>query len=312
MKSNPTNVVASVLSEMDCGFEVSSLAEAQILNNLQVGEKRIYCGLPVLTNEQVMIFLEFGCKRFVYDTIRQMKRLVCFAPNTQKVLRLTVDDLSPGAIGFGVSIAELEANPELLTEADGMSFHISNHSEINQTLLALDRVEQLMITTPKIRLLNIGGSYTLTGQEEDYESLRLRLYALMRQHNLTLMCELGSAIVNTAGNVLTRCVMVRDRGGFTDVFLDAGVPAGVMRSPKKLYNLSQPNPLHRHFYRFFDTTSMRQLLFQMHIKQNISEGDLLKLTDYGAYSFCYSNRFHSQPMPEIFLFQEEQEFEKLV
>jgi diaminopimelate decarboxylase len=312
MKSNPSRPVAEVLAGMNCGFEVSSLAEARILRNLRVDGERIYCGLPVLTDEQVAAFLELGCSRFVYDTQRQLKRLTALAPNAQKILRLAVDDLSPGSIGFGLSESEVKSYPNLSVNADGLSFHISDHSYMNQTLLALERAERLIEFMPQARLLNIGGSYTSIGQDEDYEALRLQLEAFVNRCNLTLMCEPGSAVVNTAGSVLTRCVMVRERDGFTDVFLDGGIPAGVMRPPGRLFNLLNPETCRRHFFRFFDTTSMRRLLFQLHLKQGISEGDLLRLTDYGAYSFCYSNRFHSQPMPETLLFREEQDFEKLV
>lgn len=313
MKANPCFEVASVLKETEAWFEVSSINEMQILHDLRIPVNRIYCGLVVMSLEEIKKIHQLGCNVFTYDTIEQLHRIKkCCSQDVKKVLRIRINDLVKDSIGFGMDLNYIQKNEEAILDADGLSFHISNHSNMKSTIEAIQRLELLLKRNKKIKFINIGGSYSLNGNDEDYERLRNYLQMLICTNNIQVVCEPGSAIVDTAVDALSKCIMVTHQEGFLDIFLDGGIPSGMTRKPKTVINLSSSEKTAKCICRFFDTTSMKKLLFQTRINFMVNDGDILLLKEYGAYSYCYSNIFHSRPIPEIYIIRKDEEIESLV
>jgi len=312
MKANPCPQIPAVLSKTQAWFEVSSIAEAETLQACGIAPDRMYCGLVATSQAELTKLETIGCRAFTFDTFRQAEKIKYLRYPSNKILRVRVNDLVVDSIGFGMPYDTILQNPDILKETDGLSFHISDHTDMNKTIAAVDRLVTLAEFSPSVTFLNIGGSYSLSGNDEDYRILRTHLKDIQQHTGLDIICEPGSAIVDTSMYALTRCVMVCEQEGFTDVFIDGGIPSGMMRKPGRIMNLTGETAVRRHFYRFFDTTSMKKLLFQMHLAFRIQEDDLLCLTDYGAYSYCYSNIFHSRPLPTISVIKEEALIEQLV
>lgn len=305
MKSNPCREIAEILAKTDARFEVCSLAELQSLREAGVDPARAHCGMVVMKEEEIAAFYAAGCRIFTYDSPEQLRRIRRGCESAvSAILRVQVSDLSPGAIGYGMPPEQIEAEEEALREADGVSFHISDHQNMGATLRAIARLEALVRRNPRISLFNIGGSYSLRENEEDYAALRQTLERIREQYGVRLLCEPGSALADTAVDALTSCVMVQDRGDFFDVFLDGGIPSGMTRKPAEIQNLTAQRRRRKTIYRFFDTTSMKRLLFQTRLELDLRSGDLLLLRHYGAYSYCYSNLFHSRPFPAVYRVKE--------
>ena len=313
MKANPCYEVASVLKETDTRFEVSSVQEMQILHDLNIGSERIYCGLAVMTVDEIAKFHELGCNTFTYDSIEQLHRIQqCCEKNVKKILRIRINDLVKDSIGFGMDMKLVQKNLEAIMEADGLSFHISDHSNMEGTMKAIERLESLLKYNSSIQLLNIGGSYSLKEQEAAYVNLRSYIQRIVSSYNIRVMCEPGAAIVDTAVDAVSRCIMITKQEGFLDVFLDGGIPSGMTRKPQRIENLSPSQETTKYICRFFDTTSMKRLLFQTRLKFTVNNGDILLLREYGAYSYCYSNIFHSRPVPKVYLVRMDEDIESLV
>lgn len=313
MKANPCVEVSSVLKETDISFEVSSIQEMQILNDLSIPTDRIYCGLTVMSVNEIVRINQLGCNTFTYDTIEQLHRIKkCCGEKINKVLRIRINDLVKDSIGFGMDVKSIHKDSESILEADGLSFHISDHSNMASTIEAIQRLESLLKYNPKIKIFNIGGSYSLEGDETEYLNLRKYIQELKNRLNIEVLCEPGSAIVNTAVDALSKCIMVTEQDGFLDVFLDGGIPSGMTRRPKEITNLSFAQNTTKYICRFFDTTSMKKLLFQTRLRFTVKDGDILLLKEYGAYSYCYSNIFHSRPVPEVYAVRKDEDIESLV
>lgn len=313
MKANPCLEVASELKETDAYFEVSSLKEMQILHDLRVHEDRIYCGLAVMSSDEIIRINQLGCNTFTYDTIEQLHRIKkCCGKRVKKILRIRINDLVKGSIGYGMDVRAIQQYDESILEADGLIFHISDHSNMENTIEAIRRLEKLLVFNPKIQFLNIGGSYLLNGYEDDYKKLRCFIEELIEQTKIQIICEPGAAIVDTAVDALSKCIMVTKQDGFLDVFLDGGIPSGMTRRPRKIINLTSSQEIPKYICRFFDTTSMKRLLFRTRVNFSIKDGDILLLKDYGAYSYCYSNIFHSRPIPEVYVIRKDEDIESLV
>ena len=226
MKANPSKEVVDILKETDAYFEISSLAEAEILLNLQVDASRMYCGLVVMSEEEICDIYQRGCKLFTYDSSEQLRRIIkCCGENVKRVLRIRVNDLIENSIGFGMDLHTLDKDPECLKKATGLSFHISNHTDMALTIEAIRRLEKLSDKEgANIEMINIGGSYSLYEDEKEYATLREYLKDFVSRSNIKILCEPGSAVVNTAVDALCRCIMVIQQDGFLDVFIDGGIP----------------------------------------------------------------------------------------
>lgn len=314
MKANPCKEVVNILKNTEACFEISSLAEAKTLHDLQVDPSRMYCGLVVMSEKEIYDIYEQGCRVFTYDSSEQLRRIIkCCGENVKRVLRIRINDLVDDSIGFGMNLDLLEKNPECLEKASGLSFHISDHSDMSLTIEAVRRLAELSEKEgANIEMLNIGGSYSLYEDEEGYVVLRNYLKDLVSRRNIEILCEPGSAVVNTAVDALSRCIMVINQDGFLDVFIDGGIPSGMTRKPDEIVNLSSDKKMKRTICRFFDTTSMKKLLFTTRIDFTVNSGDILLFKGYGAYSYCYSNIFHSRNIPKIYTVGKENEIDSLV
>lgn len=305
LKANPEIGVAKVLNSVNSGFEVSSVGEFKRLLEINVPTEHIICGLPVKKIEMIEFLYEKGCRYFAFDDMRELEKLQKYAPDAKKILRVYISDIVPRCIEYGMPPEKIEHNNSehrLLEAIDGISFHISFNTNIDNLLKALDRIETLLNKMDRSRhkILNIGGSYELGVPEEFYKTLNERLKRLKDQFNLTIMVEPGSAIINKAGKVMTKVILVKERGDFNDVYVDAGIPTGIMRKPGYIKLINREALYQkRKVYRFLDITSLHRPLFQFFLKYDLKEDDILELGECGAYTICYSNEFHSWDRPEV-------------
>ncbi len=306
LKANSDSGVIGVLNEINSGFEVSSLEEFKKLLNFNVSTDKLYCGLPIKKAEMIEFLYNNGCDYFVFDDIREFDKLRNIAPDSKKILRIYICDLVPNCIEYGMSLEKIEAydNSEynLLKAVDGISFHISENKNTGYLSRVLERVEPLLkkLDNSKKLVLNIGGSYTLNAPEEFYRTLNEWLEKIKKAYDIKIIAEPGSAIINKAGKIHTKVIMIKERGVFNDVYLDAGIPTGLMRQPGYIKLISREGEkIKRKPHRFFDITSLHRPLFQVFLTYELRENDILELGDCGAYTLCYSNVFHSWESPRV-------------
>lgn len=303
VKCNASKFILQVLNDLDCGFEISSRLEFDRLCELGVSSNQIICGLPIKTEALIEYLVKGNVNYFVFDDMREYDKLSRITPRAKKILRLYVKDIGEHCIEYGMKTDNVNLSIEKLQKIDGLSFHISENTDISILIKMLDRTEEILKKLPikkEPKILNIGGSYELRSDLDNfYEILNQRLKALKSKYHLEIYAEPGAAIANTAGKVISKVVMTKDNGGFTDVYIDAGIPIGVMRPPGYInvvnHNLCMKK---RRYYRFFDVTSLHRLLFQSKLLFQIQENDLIELGDYGAYTLCYRNDFHCWENPE--------------
>lgn len=309
-KANPSEEVIKVLENEGAAFEICSVQELELMDKLNVGTERFYSGLPVMKKEWIQIFYEKGCRNFVFDSTEQLNDYMKYAPESRYILRIKIDDISKNAIGYGMTLDEIyQQNFNVIR---GLHFHISDHSDIETTYAALNRVREILKTYPQIEIVNIGGSYELSDSKK-YVKLNQQIDELKKNFNVAVYCEPGAAIVDSAVYALVKCIRVTlVCDNIYDVYIDGGIPSGMMRKPEVVKNMTRHIDSKRRVYRFFDTTSMKKLLFQCRLKFVINKNDILCLKRYGAYTYCYSNIFHSQPIPEVCCVEQEEKIGELI
>lgn len=310
IKANPSEEVIKILSNEGAAFEICSIKELELMNKLNVASDRYYAGLPVMKKEWIQIFYDLGCRSFVFDSTEQLLEYIKYAPEAKYILRIKIDDISKNAIGYGMPLDEVyQQNFDLI---HGLHFHISDHLDMETTYAALDRVREIVKVHPQIKLVNIGGSYE-PSKDTEYSKLNQKILELKKDFGVEVYCEPGAAIVDSAVYALVKCIRVASVcDDIFDIYIDGGIPSGMMRKPEVIENMTHQSVSRRRVYRFFDTTSMKKLLFQCKLKFEINKNDILCFKKYGAYTYCYSNIFHSQPIPDVYSVTQEENIGKLI
>lgn len=300
LKANSDIRVLQALKKAGAFFESASKNEYFRLKKLEVPDEKIIFGLPIKTEALIEELYQAGCRYFVFDDIRELEKLNRLAPHAKKVLRLYVTDLAPLNIGYGMPVDEIRKNQKengILEHIDGISFHISQNTQIDIMEKVLDRVEALLeqINTKAGSpfILNIGGSYSLEPPEGYYETLVKRLKDLQEKYQLKLLAEPGNAVVNSAGQLIAKVIMIKKQEVFYDVYIDGGEPCGMVKDVSEMEVRGTACETEKKIlYRFIGLTCQNKVIFTKRLKLKLNEGDVIVLKNYGAYSLIYQNDFH--------------------
>lgn len=309
LKANSEKVVLEVLKDANAKFEVASIGEFDVLKEIGVSSDRIICGLPIKPIAWLQHMYSQGCRYFIFDSKRELDKLIDHAFDSLKILRINISDLVSNSIDFGMdyeSACNLLQDFDSAKHVDGLSFHISNNTQINNFNCVLDRIETLIPfikASPKI--LNIGGGYRIDATDEFYYNLQDRIARIKIKYGVDVIAEPGNTIVNSAGSIYTKVIGIKKRKDYTDVYIDVGKPSGLKTSNKRLperINIIGKNAsLEKYKYRFIDITCMHKPHFSWELNYVLEENDIIQFTEMGAYTVCLQSKFHlwESPITEI-------------
>lgn len=296
-KANSDSTLLKALSTYAAGFEICSTQEFDFFCSINYDVSKLCYGIPIKDESTIIQLYAAGCRYFVFASEAEFIKLKRHAPQAKKILRMRVTDFSKDSIPYGMNLEEVTW--EMAQETDGILFHISN-TNLDEHMEALDRLERFVQKYDMQQIiLNVGGSYYSKNPGSFFPVFNNRLEVLRNKYKLRLIAEAGSAIVNTAGMLNTKVLHIERCGNVSDVYIDAGFPAGVLCVPEQIINLSAVNNDGPYLYRFIDTTCLRKVLFIKRVYCAIGIGDILQFVNYGAYSLCYINKFHNQYEPHI-------------
>lgn len=314
LKANGEPTIIHCLHENGVPFEVCSLEELHTVQSFAGMQAEIICSLPVKPKELITDLYLNGCRYFVFDSWKEYDKLEELAPKARKIVRLDITDLSPDAIAYGMRENTFwEEYKKGNSVVNGVTFY--NNPNISPKILTqiLYRCAQtLERLTTRPRILNIGGNYRFACDVPDgfYQSLCDNLLALKSSmQDLIIYAEPGRTIVKSAGMIVTKVVAVNHEKHPFEVYIDAGIPSGVLYPPKKIglcYANRCPSATST-LYHFYAVTCSKKLLFSAKMHFSIKENDVLILEEMGTYSFCKANHFHGWNLPQAMYVSDEKE-----
>lgn len=311
LKANSEMEILGVLNSVQAKFEIASEGELQKLINLNVSPDRIICSLPIKKEEMIKTLYEYGCKYFVFDCIEELEKIKKNAPESIKILRIYINDIIKNNIPFGMELHDVDRNIQKNSDfkeyIDGITFYLRKNYNYDNLEKVLDKCEEIFkkLENDRVRYLNIGGNYRPEMQAEVlfYENLNDRLLSLVDSYNLKLIAEVGRSVVKFSGKLYTRVELIKSRGEYSEIFIDAGLPTGISYAPKKInvVNRVDSNMESSHKYQFYGVTCSHALLFEIELMSKLQLGDILEFEDYGSYSICKHSNFHGWYKPLITL-----------
>lgn len=299
-KPNAENKVFDTLAKVGASFEIVSDKELDYLIKIGVPSSKIICSLPVKPKWFIKKLYKSGCNYFVFDDIAEFKKLMTYAPNSKKILRLSVHEITSTDIEWGMTLEQaisMIKSDEIAQFIDGFTFYILDIVEKEKILyLLLERIETLIkLVNRKGLIINIGGNYPLKSQNNYnfYNKLLKEIDEIKKRTGAIFIVEPGRAIVANTTSLFTTVLLKKGN----DIFIDASSQI-VKLLPKNIINHNTINENKAIKYTFYENLCSHYRLFEVVLNDNIEEGDLLEFTNYGAYSICFASRFHCTGVPE--------------
>lgn len=316
LKANARIEVVSVLNKNNCKFEFASLGEFERLISCNVDVSESICALPIKKNELLNSTYAKGCRYYVFDSEDEYFKLLQYTPRAKKIMRIYVRDIVDNTNEFGMCRNEIEKFiSEYPSGFDGITFHLWCNYKIKSMEVVLKRVEDILkkVQINREFVVNIGGGYRIEHFDEDakifdlntfFNELSNILRNMKSKYGIKIYAEPGRGIINSAGEIITQIVHVRDFNRIKKVFIDAGKPIGlgasdITREIIPLFNLQ--NSKDEMTYDFYDITCLNERLFTFRSKLVLSVDDIIRIPNCGAYNICFMSDFHLWRKPMVIL-----------
>jgi len=322
VKANNNSEVIKELTILGSGFEIASIHELQILVNQDVDTNKVIFSNPVKIPSHISGSYKMGINKFAFDTENELYKISKFAPKSKVLLRLEVDN--NGAEWtldkkFGAKIQNTVDLFKLAIRLNLEPFAISIHNgwnnvNINTWKNNIEIAKQLIINCRKeainINILNLGGGFPAHNIDqfkflEDLSANLTDVFKEMREnHNIKIITEPGSFIVNYAGILVTRIFDIVTRDTSKWIFIDTGIIQGF---PWVLSNLkyeflypyqTDENCKKTEFIITGPTNDSKDIFGKYSFPENIKINDYLCIYPAGAYTTS-SLDYNGFKIPEL-------------
>ncbi|MEE0930047.1 MAG: hypothetical protein UIM53_03525 [Acutalibacteraceae bacterium] len=323
MKANGNDLVIKSLSDFGAGFEISSEGELQKVINCNVSPDNIISSIPVKTVNFIKNAYNYGVRYFVFDCLEELQRLITYAPDAKKIMRVYIQDVDSESYVWGIKYDEFlkikENNSALFNMIDGISIHISRNYQIRLLDKIFDRLECFVkeFNQNKKIIVNIGGGYFCKlppyleykyNLDNYYIELNKKLDLLRDKFSLEIYCEPGRGIVDSACNLILPIQLLNVRNGKNIVFVNLNayqigtLPIKIERirngETKLIFDadwvLDRKVKREKIVYSLVDTLCEWNELMKITSCEELQSMDVLKLYGVGAYSVTLSSDFHSR------------------
>ena len=311
LKANGEFPIIESMKNYNLSYEVCSEGELEVVKNAVGKQADIICSLPVKNEELILTLYNNKCRYFVFDSWEEYSKLTRLAPDAIKIVRINITDISVTAIEYGMSEETFKLGfSDSQKDIAGVSFYNIPNTSIDLLSLILQRCARILeqLSAEK-KFLNIGGNYRFESDLKTgfYEQLHEHLFLLKtRFKDLVIYAEPGRTIVKSAGRLVTKIVAVQKKEDNYEVFLNSGIPSGILYPPKDITLLSPNRPLYLRKVkcRFYGITCSKKLLFESELSFIPIENDIVILEEMGTYSICKANHFHGWEYPSVIYLQQ--------
>lgn len=321
LKANADPIILNELQKYGCYFEIASVNEFEKVISVGAQSKDVICGLPIKPLDLLQTLGQKQLEYFVFEDYEEYKKIKKYADKNKKVLRIYVGDIDKESFAWGAKMDELENegiyNQAFWEDVDGFTFHISRNYQIRKMEKVFERIEFLLgkYASDKKMIVNIGGG--IRGElpmhlalkydlDSYYEKVNEMIHRLKKNYDITMYCEPGRGVVESACHIVTSVEYAGEKDGKYTVFVDLniGIPVGAIPyriaviqedSEEEIYNIQ--NRLGKKECvqtTFGDTVCERETFFALPLKRKLNLGEKIIMYGMGAYTTVRSNAFHSR------------------
>jgi diaminopimelate decarboxylase len=320
-KANFLPEICSIVKSEGVGAELIGLPELKLALKLQFQPEKIIVGGPYLPQELIEKCILENVKEIVVYNLNDLFLIDSFAKKHKKIqeicLRINTQKFG-SKLGIDLDESELKLlkkvknellNVKITTVLSHYSTQMNNIEQFVQNLRnLLDKVKTLLKVGLKIENINLGGGFpeaTIMSESQLME-IAQKIKIILNDYTIkfkNLYFEPGRYLVGDAGILVAKITRVyKDRW----IFLNVGnhICPKFAKASLRFYNITRVNEPHK-----FKTsiagvvpTDQDVLAKNYFFTKEVKEGDLVMITNIGAYCLTFSNRF-PYLLPEMYLIE---------
>ncbi|MGB9870657.1 MAG: hypothetical protein ACPLYD_03245 [Anaerolineae bacterium] len=244
VKVNNHPDVLGILRQAGLSFEIASLSEWEILQQLPIPASDVLFGNPIKIEQHIARTAQAGVRTFAADTESELAKIERYAPGAGIYLRLAVSNRGAQwelSEKFGCPVGEavplFRWAQDLHLQPVGISFHVgwnNTHMATWEQAVkdSLQVIEDCRAASIPLRFLNIGGGFPAhlvdahALLQQIARTLNPFLAHIRSKYGMEIYAEPGSFLVADAAVVVTRVIGVVRREQRTWVYVDTGINQG--------------------------------------------------------------------------------------
>jgi len=318
-KANYLPEICKIVYSEGIGAEIIGLPEFELALKLGIHPNKIIAGGPYLPKELIERSIENNIKELIVYNLNDLKKIndiakkhnlvqdICIRVNSQKYnskLGITLNEENLSKLTNKIMGCP---NIKIRTILSHYTTQMNNSDQFKKNIKTI--AENLIILSKNgiyIDNINLGGGFpeaTVMPQKQ-LKKIALDMKMTIEKYDIDykkIYFEPGRYFVGDAGLFIAKIIKV---GSGRWVFLNIGnhICPKFARCSLRFYNLSQINISHKHKLSFFGImpTDQDVLAKDYFFTKNLNEGDKVLVTNVGAYTLTFSNRF-PYPLPKILL-----------
>ena len=322
VKANPDRRVLETLMQEDCGFEIASTAELDMLLAAGAHAAEVFYSNPMKSRQSIAYAAGKGVEWFVVDSVDELHRVHAIKADARMYLRIATPNIGSdwplsGKFGAGPSETReiIAAAAKAGADLAGVTFHAGSQCRNPENWrVGIEKARTLFDAMAraglKPRLLDIGGGFPvrhvkpIPSIEVIGEVVNEALKAF--PGDVRIVAEPGRYLVSDAAYFVCRVIGTTTRAGKRWMHWDAGLFGGVIETTEGLkYRIrterSGPDvPWH---VAGPTCDSVDVVLRDEPMPSDLQEGDFIYLRNAGAYTTAYASEFNGFPLPEVRVFE---------
>lgn len=327
MKANAHSKIIKSLVDEGASFDITSEKELQQILPFKIPTKKIICLNPIKSPRFLQTLHKENIEILAYDSFEEVDKIAKYAPNSQLVLRIVVDNEGsdwPLTKKYGVdpanAITLLKYAQEKKLTPIGITFHVGSQCRnkhnwqnalfICETLWSLAKKENL-----NLHFLSLGGGLPIqhTKPIPKLADINKGIQKMLSNNFTTkdiplrVTIEPGRAIVGDSAIMVTSVIGKAKRGNENWIYIDAGVFNAFMETidgftyeiktgkigRKKKFTIGGPS-----------CDSVDIPFKNIHI-ENVEIDDRLFVLNTGAYTTVYASNFNGFSSPKSYFLDKE-------
>ena len=309
-KANFLPEICTIVQSEGLGAELIGLPELKLALKLQFPPNKIIVGGPYLPKELIKKCVQENIKEIVVYNMNDLIHINSFAKKSQKIqdicLRINTQKFGSklGILLNQSNVLKLKKiiyeckNLKVTTLLSHYATQMNNFELFKKNInILLDSTKILSDAGIKIENLNLGGGFpeAVIMPENQLRDVAAKIKSIISNHEINfnnIYFEPGRYFVGDAGLLIAKVIMVTDDRW---IFLNIGnhICPKFAKSSLRFYNATRIGEPHK-----FKTsiagivpTDQDVLAKDYFFTSDLKEGDIVIVTNVGAYNLTFSNRF---------------------
>ena len=324
MKASNNINILKLLKKEGCGIDAVSLEEVYLALRADFKPKDIIYTPNMVSWDEIVECIDLGVNINI-DNLSFLERLgIEYGNKTPVCIRINPhimaggnNNISVGHIDskFGISIHQLKHIERIVNfyNIKVIGLHMHTGSDILNPDVFLQGAELLYEASenfPHLEFLDFGSGFKVSYKDDEFTpnieeigkkiSKSFKDFCKRTNRELSLYFEPGKFLVSESGKFLVKCNTIKQTTSTTFVGVNSGqnhlIRPMFYNAYHKIENLSNPNEIKK-LYSVVgyicetDTFGFNRLISE------VREGDILSISNVGAYCYSMSNNYNSRLKP---------------